>query len=83
MCLASRKNYKDYKMPHFLVFAILLLYILSTVAIYCTWVDAILIFITAGKNCWTEYNVPAKVSTLLAQDIAAILSTVLADATLV
>ncbi len=82
MCLASRNNYQDYKRPHFLVFTTLLLYILTTVGVYCAWVEAILIFITAGKSFWTEYNVTPKVSTLLAEEIAAILSTVLADATL-
>ncbi|PBK90490.1 hypothetical protein ARMGADRAFT_1111858 [Armillaria gallica] len=81
--VASRNNYQDYKRPHFLVFTTLLLYILTTVGVYCAWVEAILIFITAGKSFWTEYNVTPKVSTLLAEEIAAILSTVLADATLI
>ncbi len=69
-------------MPHLLVFTILLLYILSTVAIYCVWVDAILAFVTAEESFWTAYNVAPKVSTQLTANIVAILSMVLADATL-
>ncbi len=83
MCLASRSNYQDYKTSHFLVFTILLLYILTTVSVYYTWVDAILILFTAGESFWTAYyNGVSKASTILTLGIVAALSTGLADATL-
>ncbi|PBK62480.1 hypothetical protein ARMSODRAFT_1061455 [Armillaria solidipes] len=79
---ASRNNYQDYRRPHFLGFTILLLYILSTVGVYCEWVDAILTFITAGESFWTAYNATPTTSTRLTEGIVACLSTNLADATL-
>ncbi len=83
MCLASRNNYQDYGRPHFLVFTILLLYVLTTVGICCSWVDDIFTFITAGESFWTAFNVIPKASTLLTGGIVAALTTGLADATLV
>ncbi len=83
MCLVSKNNCQDYKTSHFLVFAILLLYILSTFGLYYDWAYVILTFITAGESSWTEFNAIPKVSTLLTQGIVAALSTGLADATLV
>ncbi len=53
-----------------------------TVGVYCTWVDAILTFITAGESFWTAYKVVPKASTLLLTGIVAMLSTGLADGTL-
>ncbi len=82
MCLASRNNFQDYRRPHFLVFTILLLYIVATVGLYCEWADAYLAFITNGENFWTAYNSIPHLSILLTVGIVAILSTVLADATL-
>ncbi|KAK0433242.1 hypothetical protein EV421DRAFT_1741691 [Armillaria borealis] len=80
---ASRNNSQDYRRPHFLVFTILLLYIVSIVSFYCEWAELILSIITDGKSLWTESNSSPSASTLLTLGISAILSTVLADATLI
>ncbi len=83
MCLALRNNSQDYRRPHFLVFTILLLYVLTTVNICHSWVDDIFTFITAGESFWTEYRVtPSASMLLLTRGVGAALSTGLADATL-
>ncbi len=82
MCPASRNNLQDYRRPHFLVFTILVLYIVATVGLYCEWADVSLTFITDGESFWTACNSTPSPSMLLTIGIVAILSTVLADATL-
>ncbi|KAK0446967.1 uncharacterized protein EV420DRAFT_883522 [Desarmillaria tabescens] len=70
--------------PHFLVFIILLLYLLATFNLYYVWdVEISNISITNGKSIWTAYNYQFGTPITLAEGIDAILSTVLADATLI
>ncbi|PBK62469.1 hypothetical protein ARMSODRAFT_1024882 [Armillaria solidipes] len=80
--VASRNNYQDHRRSHILVFTILILYILATVDFCCVWANVILTFITDGESFWTAYSAIPKTWMLLEQGINALLSTVLADATL-
>ncbi|KAK0431006.1 hypothetical protein EV421DRAFT_2041508 [Armillaria borealis] len=73
--IASRENRHDSRSPRFLVFVILLLYLLATLNLYHGWAQEIsnYFIITNGKN----------IPITLTMGIDAILSTILADATLI
>ncbi len=83
-CLASRNNCQNSRKSHLLVFIILLLYLLRAYDFYCEWEQDLLYFITPNENTsWEAFesnNLPTPVT--LTTGIGAILSTVLADATL-
>ncbi|KAK0209548.1 hypothetical protein IW262DRAFT_512588 [Armillaria fumosa] len=81
--VVSRNNQQGYRRPHFLVLIILLLYILATFGIYYNWVVDILTFITNGKDFWLGYTSTPSRPILLTTNIVAILSSNLADATLI
>ncbi|KAK0433260.1 hypothetical protein EV421DRAFT_1441328 [Armillaria borealis] len=81
--VASRNKCQDYRRPHFLVFTILLLYIVSTVGICYQWSGIDLMFIAEGGSFWTSYSFVPDTSALAIVGIVALLSTVLADATLI
>ncbi|KAK0488144.1 hypothetical protein EDD18DRAFT_644796 [Armillaria luteobubalina] len=81
--VASRNPDQDYRRPHFLVFIILLLYIMAIFDIYYEWAGDVLHFITKGTNFWDGYNSALAPPIQLTSDISAILSTNLADATLI
>ncbi|PBK62452.1 hypothetical protein ARMSODRAFT_980721 [Armillaria solidipes] len=81
---ASRNNCRNYQRPHFLVFIILLLYFLTAFNLYHGWARCIANFITPWKYFWEAIESTPPNSTLvtLTMGINAILSAVLADATL-
>ncbi|KAK0221208.1 hypothetical protein EDD85DRAFT_941590 [Armillaria nabsnona] len=81
--VASRNRDRNYRRPHFLVFIILLLYILAIFNIYYEWAGDILIFITNGTKFWDGYTSSLAPPILLTSGIGAILSTNLADTTLI
>ncbi|KAK0209537.1 hypothetical protein IW262DRAFT_1498350 [Armillaria fumosa] len=80
--VASRNSFRDHR-RHILVLTILILYILATVGLYCGWANVNLSLITDGENFWTAYNATPSTSMELTIGIIAILSTVVADATLI
>ncbi|KAK0466539.1 hypothetical protein IW261DRAFT_1426883 [Armillaria novae-zelandiae] len=80
---ASRNNFWDHRRSHILVLTILILYILATVSFYCEWATVVLSFITDDENFWAAYNATPSTPMLLTIGIIAILSMVVADATLV
>ncbi|PBK90390.1 hypothetical protein ARMGADRAFT_1082671 [Armillaria gallica] len=81
--VASRNSDQTYRKPHFLVFIILLLHILTAGGLYYEWAGDVSIFITHGTNFWIGYISTSGPPMLLAGGIIAILSTNLADATLI
>ncbi|PBK59204.1 hypothetical protein ARMSODRAFT_1027623 [Armillaria solidipes] len=82
--VASRNYDQNYRRPHFLVFIIILLYILATFGLYYEWAGDISVFITNGTNFWIGYTSSSlSPPILLTEGISAILSTNLADATLI
>ncbi|SJL13987.1 uncharacterized protein ARMOST_17439 [Armillaria ostoyae] len=83
--VASRNNCRNYQRPHFLVFIILLLYFLTAFNLYHGWARCIANFITPWKYFWEAIESTPPNSTLvtLTMGINAILSAVLADATLI
>ncbi|KAK0221181.1 hypothetical protein EDD85DRAFT_862147 [Armillaria nabsnona] len=82
--IASRNISQNYRTPHFLVVIILLLYFLTTCSLYHDWAATISCLISPQrKGSWEIYQSGhPSTSILLALGIDAILSTVLADATL-
>ncbi|KAK0479421.1 hypothetical protein EDD18DRAFT_1440787 [Armillaria luteobubalina] len=86
LAVASRDNCENRRRPHSILIAIiLLLYLLTAFNLYGLWDASIRAFTTlAWKSVWQTYNLsqnPPPV--VLTEDVAAILSTVLADATLI
>ncbi len=84
--LASRKHSQGYRRPHFLVFIILILYLMLAFNLYATWVMDTIYFTTSKwVSFWDAVNSGPQNSAPVgvAMEIIAILSTVLADATLV
>ncbi|KAK0467473.1 hypothetical protein IW261DRAFT_1613002, partial [Armillaria novae-zelandiae] len=82
--VASRNRFRSPGRPHFLILIIILLYILVALNLYAGWaVEIAYTTLPNGKNFWTsfEYNPGTPMS--LAEGIDAILSTILADATLI
>ncbi|KAK0446990.1 uncharacterized protein EV420DRAFT_885352 [Desarmillaria tabescens] len=80
--VVSRKNCQN-RSRYFLVFIILLLYLVAMVGTYGEWTEGVSTFITNGKNFWEAYNSDPGKRSLLPLGIEAILSTILADATLI
>ncbi|KAK0209552.1 hypothetical protein IW262DRAFT_1468810 [Armillaria fumosa] len=83
--IASRDNYQNYRKPCLFVSIILILYVLATFNFYCEWAQNISYFSTAGECFWDVYRSKRDQGTpiLLTVGIDAILSTALADATLI
>ncbi|KAK0433268.1 hypothetical protein EV421DRAFT_1910257 [Armillaria borealis] len=83
--IASRDNYQNSRRPRLFVFIILVLYILATCNFYCGWAQNVSYFSTAGEFFWEAYKSKRDQGTpiLLTMGIDAILSTALADATLI
>ncbi|KAK0435560.1 hypothetical protein EV421DRAFT_1986623 [Armillaria borealis] len=82
----SRDSYKNYRTPRCIfVYIILILYLQATFNFYCGWAQNVLCFSTAGKCLWEAYKSKCTqdTQTLVTMGIGAILSTVLADATLI
>ncbi|PBK90431.1 hypothetical protein ARMGADRAFT_1064533 [Armillaria gallica] len=82
---ASRIISENYRTPHFLVVIILILYFLATFSLYENWTRAISYLIAPhSTGSWEIYlSGHPSTSILLALGIDAILSAVLADATLI
>ncbi|SJL13957.1 uncharacterized protein ARMOST_17409 [Armillaria ostoyae] len=81
--VASRKNYQNDRRSHFLVVVILVLYLLSGFNLYNEWAEGILNFITNGESFWVAFTYSNLSTPIVCTDgIDAILSTLLADATL-
>ncbi|KAK0446969.1 uncharacterized protein EV420DRAFT_883550 [Desarmillaria tabescens] len=82
--IASRNNNCNYGRPRPFVFVILLLYLLATFNLYCQWAQNFSCFPTTEESFSQEYmyNRTQDTPILLTMGIDAILSTVLADATL-
>ncbi|KAK0488214.1 hypothetical protein EDD18DRAFT_645706 [Armillaria luteobubalina] len=83
--VASRNNCEDRRRPHFLVAIILLLYFLAAFTLYREWAGCITIFTTlAWKSVWEIWSLGnGSTSVILTGEVTALLSTVLADATLI
>ncbi|KAK0481137.1 hypothetical protein EDD18DRAFT_1363230 [Armillaria luteobubalina] len=81
--VVSRNNFRNDRRSHILVLVILILYILATVGFSYEWADVGLTFITDGESFWTAYNATPSISMELSTGIMAILSTVVADTTLI
>ncbi|KAK0221139.1 hypothetical protein EDD85DRAFT_861997 [Armillaria nabsnona] len=82
--VASRNDFRSRGSPRFLILVILLLYILATFDLYGGWaVESARATIHNGKSFWTmfEYNPGSPI--ILALGMDAILSAILADATLI
>ncbi|PBK90383.1 hypothetical protein ARMGADRAFT_1014557 [Armillaria gallica] len=80
--VASRYHNQNYRRPHFLVSIIILLYILAVFGLYYEWAGGTL-SITNGTNPWIEHTSSLSPPILLTGGISAILSTNLADVTLI
>ncbi|KAK0468889.1 hypothetical protein IW261DRAFT_1573349 [Armillaria novae-zelandiae] len=80
--VASRNDFRDLR-RQILVLTILILYILTTIGLYCQWANANLSFLTDGENFWTAFSATPSTSMELTIGIIAIVSTVVADATLI
>ncbi|KAK0209512.1 hypothetical protein IW262DRAFT_1528873 [Armillaria fumosa] len=82
--VASRNNYGNHRWPHFLVSIILLLYLLAAVNLYVDWAGSITAFTTlAWKSVWETFSLSnASTPVKFTVEVTAILSTVLADATM-
>ncbi|KAK0221098.1 hypothetical protein EDD85DRAFT_261923 [Armillaria nabsnona] len=81
---SSRNHFQSPRRPRFLILVILLLYILATFDLYAEWaVEIAYTTIPNGRSFWTafEYTPGAPIS--WTSGIAAILSTILTDATLI
>ncbi len=85
MNIVSRDNYQNYRRPRLFVFIILVLYVLATFNFYCGWAQNVSYFSIAGESFSEAFKSRRDQGTpiLLTMGIDAILSTVLADATLV
>ncbi len=83
-CLASKNNRENHRWPHFLVVIILLLYFLAAFNLYRVWALCSAIFTTPAWISFWESSEFIRVPTpvILTGDVSAILSTILADATL-
>ncbi|PBK90555.1 hypothetical protein ARMGADRAFT_1064564 [Armillaria gallica] len=84
--IASRKNCENYGRPRFLVCIILILYLLATVNFYRGWESYSSFFTTInGKPFWDVYasNSSGPTPILLSGGLNAIISTILADASLI
>ncbi|KAK0221109.1 hypothetical protein EDD85DRAFT_1028369 [Armillaria nabsnona] len=82
--VASRNSSQSYRWPHFLIVIILLLYLLAVFDFYDEWAASLSFFVVTGKSFLEAYQC-YRISTpiTLTVGIDAILSTVLADATLI
>ncbi|PBK90525.1 hypothetical protein ARMGADRAFT_1082783 [Armillaria gallica] len=81
---SSRKKGENYRRPQFFCGIIILLYLLATFNFYCQWEVATSYFGATGKNFAEAYqSYRPDIVIPLAIGIDAILSTVLADATLI
>ncbi|KAK0433265.1 hypothetical protein EV421DRAFT_2023596 [Armillaria borealis] len=81
---ASRNSIQSPGRPRFLIFIILLLYLLATVHLYYGWaVEIAYATLPNGENFWTAFEYTPGTPIFLALGIDAILSTILADATLI
>ncbi|KAK0433282.1 hypothetical protein EV421DRAFT_2023600 [Armillaria borealis] len=81
---ASRNSIQSPGRPRFLIFIILLLYLLATVHLYYGWaVEIAYATLPNGENFWTAFECTPGTPIFLALGIDAILSTILADATLI
>ncbi|KAK0433291.1 hypothetical protein EV421DRAFT_1845898 [Armillaria borealis] len=82
--VASRKKDGNYRRPRFFCGIIILLYLLAAFNFYCQWVVEASYFGVTGKSFAEAYqSYRTGIAIPLAQGIDAILSTVLADATLI
>ncbi|SJL13991.1 uncharacterized protein ARMOST_17443 [Armillaria ostoyae] len=82
--VASRNSIQSPGRPHFLIFVILLLYIFQTFSLYEAWaLEIAYTTLPNGKNFWTMFEYTPGTLIFLALGIDAILSTILADATLI
>ncbi|KAK0221177.1 hypothetical protein EDD85DRAFT_263291 [Armillaria nabsnona] len=82
----SRHSHQNYRRPRrVFIFIILALYFLATFNFYGGWAENVLYFSTAGKCLWEGYKSKCtqNTPTLTTMGIGAILSTVLADVTLI
>ncbi|KAK0196276.1 hypothetical protein F5146DRAFT_1176598 [Armillaria mellea] len=79
----SREN--DRRPRRIFIFIILALYFLATFNFYGGWAENVLYFSTAGKCLWEGYKAKCtqNTPTLMTMGIGAILSTILADVTLI
>ncbi|KAK0468876.1 hypothetical protein IW261DRAFT_1612733 [Armillaria novae-zelandiae] len=80
--VASKNDFRDHK-RQILVLTILILYILATVGLMCQWTNVNLSFLTDGESFWTAFSATPSTSMELTIGIIAIVSTVVADATLI
>ncbi|KAK0221106.1 hypothetical protein EDD85DRAFT_960267 [Armillaria nabsnona] len=83
--IVSRDNYQNYRRRRLFVLIILALYVLATFNFYCGWTQNVSYFSTAGECFWEAFKSRRNQGTpiLMTMGIDAILSTVLADATLI
>ncbi|SJL14004.1 uncharacterized protein ARMOST_17456 [Armillaria ostoyae] len=82
--LAARKSSQSYRWPHFLIVIILLLYLLAIFDLYYEWAVGLSFFLATGKSFVEAYQSSSdSTPIILTLEIDAILSTVLADATLI
>ncbi|KAK0479418.1 hypothetical protein EDD18DRAFT_847181 [Armillaria luteobubalina] len=83
---ATRGSNQNYRRPRrIFIFIVLALYFLATCNLYGGWAENVLYFSTSGKCLWEGYKSKCTqgTPTLLTVGISAILSTVLADVTLI
>ncbi|PBK76281.1 hypothetical protein ARMSODRAFT_1078465 [Armillaria solidipes] len=82
--VASREKPQNNRRPYFLVLTILVLYLLATVGLYGLWSITVLMFITNNKTFWMAFKSADGTPVLVwVIGITAILSTILADVTLI
>ncbi|KAK0221104.1 hypothetical protein EDD85DRAFT_861925 [Armillaria nabsnona] len=82
--VASRNNFQSPRRPRFLILVILLLYILATFSLYEGWaVEVAYTTLPNGESFWTAFEYTPGTPIFLALGIDAMLSTILADATLI
>ncbi|PBK90544.1 hypothetical protein ARMGADRAFT_1166888, partial [Armillaria gallica] len=82
--VASRNHSQSLGRPRFLIFIILLLYLLAILSIYNGWaVEIAHTTLPNGESFWTAFEYNPGTPIFLALGIDAILSTILADATLI
>ncbi|SJL13578.1 uncharacterized protein ARMOST_17023 [Armillaria ostoyae] len=82
--VASREKPQNNRRPYFLVLTILVLYLLATIGLYGEWSITVSMFITNNKTFWMAFKSSDGPLVLLwVMGITAILSAILADATLI
>ncbi|KAK0433267.1 hypothetical protein EV421DRAFT_1441565 [Armillaria borealis] len=82
--VASRNSIQSPGRPHFLILVILLLYIFETFSLYYGWaLEIAYTTLPNGESFWTAFEYTPGTPIFLTLGIVAILSTILADATLI